>query len=166
VDTTTVGFGEVGLPPKKPRCYLADFDDVVRFFDEIASNVRSVLRHFCVYLSPWYLSWQQWSRTWTIRSQIFLIRISGPFAPALTVCVSAVLSKRKADGAYCAAVIVMLRSLLAYVDASPASTWPEAPPARAGFEAAVLDACGRRLASSVSAALHPCVCRDSREGRP
>jgi len=34
------GFGECGLPPKKPKCYLADFSDIKLYFEQYCSHVE------------------------------------------------------------------------------------------------------------------------------
>ncbi|KAG2383378.1 hypothetical protein C9374_004715 [Naegleria lovaniensis] len=34
------GFGECGLPPKKPNCYLADFDDIKCYFEQYCKHVE------------------------------------------------------------------------------------------------------------------------------
>ncbi|KAF0979728.1 hypothetical protein FDP41_001396 [Naegleria fowleri] len=34
------GFGECGLPPKKPNCYLADFDDIKFYFEQFCKHVE------------------------------------------------------------------------------------------------------------------------------
>src|SRR4051812_11955215 len=36
-----VGFGEIGLPPKKPLCYLADLESVERYFVAFEARCRS-----------------------------------------------------------------------------------------------------------------------------
>jgi hypothetical protein len=36
---TVFGYGEVGLPPKKKGCYLADYDDVLRFVTALADDL-------------------------------------------------------------------------------------------------------------------------------
>jgi L-alanine-DL-glutamate epimerase-like enolase superfamily enzyme len=41
-----VGHGEVGLPPKKKHCYLADFDDIRTFFTQYVENVEKELKKF------------------------------------------------------------------------------------------------------------------------
>lgn len=37
------GYGEVGLPPKKPNCYLANYDDIAHFFQLFCENVEKEL---------------------------------------------------------------------------------------------------------------------------
>ena len=37
------GYGEVGLPPKKPMCYLADFEDIKKYFTEFLHWLPGVL---------------------------------------------------------------------------------------------------------------------------
>ena len=37
------GYGEVGLPPKKPMCYLADFDDVKKYFNDLLQWIPHVI---------------------------------------------------------------------------------------------------------------------------
>jgi L-alanine-DL-glutamate epimerase-like enolase superfamily enzyme len=37
------GYGEVGLPPKKKNCYLADFDDIHTYFKQFCENVEKEL---------------------------------------------------------------------------------------------------------------------------
>src|SRR3989338_4991061 len=34
------GYGEVGLPPKKKNCYLADFDDIQTYFKQYVANIE------------------------------------------------------------------------------------------------------------------------------
>lgn len=41
-----VGWGEVGLPPKKKHCYLADYDDIVSFFHLFCEHLSHELQHF------------------------------------------------------------------------------------------------------------------------
>jgi hypothetical protein len=36
---TVLGYGEVGLPPKKKGCYLADYDDVLRYVSAFADDL-------------------------------------------------------------------------------------------------------------------------------
>ena len=36
------GYGEVGLPPKKPLCYLADYRDVKTYFEGYVKTVRAI----------------------------------------------------------------------------------------------------------------------------
>eukprot|EP01112_Ceratiomyxa_fruticulosa_P014556 TRINITY_DN4180_c0_g1_i2.p1 TRINITY_DN4180_c0_g1~~TRINITY_DN4180_c0_g1_i2.p1 ORF type:complete len:226 (+),score=37.35 TRINITY_DN4180_c0_g1_i2:157-834(+) len=40
---TFIGYGEVGLPPKKPHCYKADYNDVVVYFQRFVSDVSQQL---------------------------------------------------------------------------------------------------------------------------
>jgi L-alanine-DL-glutamate epimerase-like enolase superfamily enzyme len=35
------GYGEVGLPPKKKNCYLADFDDIHTYFKQYVENIEN-----------------------------------------------------------------------------------------------------------------------------
>jgi L-alanine-DL-glutamate epimerase-like enolase superfamily enzyme len=43
-----IGYGEVGLPPKKPNCYLADYNDIVLFFEMYCNHIESELSQYNV----------------------------------------------------------------------------------------------------------------------
>jgi hypothetical protein len=45
-----VGYGEVGLPPKKPFCYKADYNDIVQYYTFYAAKVSLPLLHLAFLL--------------------------------------------------------------------------------------------------------------------
>ena len=47
-----VGYGEVGLPPKKPFCYKADYNDMLQYCIYYAEKVCSPSLHFFVQHQP------------------------------------------------------------------------------------------------------------------
>ncbi|KAL9648674.1 hypothetical protein ABK040_016302 [Willaertia magna] len=40
INNNFYGFGEIGLPPKKKKCYLADFNDIKYFFNEYCNFLK------------------------------------------------------------------------------------------------------------------------------
>lgn len=133
---TTVGWGEVGLPPKKPGCYLADYSDVLSFFAEASHSLP---------VSPAVLSADP---------------SADPFGPQLPLPLCG-LPRRELARAHPPSLA--LAALLLFIDRSAANRHPYANAARCGIEVALLDCWGQILHLPIHRLLGPAKDEDQKD---
>ena len=131
-----LGVGEVGLPPKKPGCYLADYQDVADYFLEFTSDLEASLTS----ILPTLCSSAPTSSSSTTPLSIDPFPVSIFPSPYFDAARSSLTPSTPASSGF-----LICAALLSLLDHHPANRHLYARAAACGIELAVLDVWAKLL---------------------